>query len=301
MRRRCSNCSEIGHNCRTCPTLNNAAATNSSAHSNGSGTNNAVTFFGPTQTNGPFIKKSASMGNISHYHSNLSSSSSDLRVDGCLSDDPNNLKGKAWSEEEHLKFLVGLRKYGKGDWKRISREYVVSRTPMQVASHAQKFFIRQKNITRQMRRPSVFDMVPNMVYDRPETEPMEALFTGEFKQNDEAQEPPTSITPANLTYVFPTYLQFFSHEATHPQEDNKGENSHYPQVLKPTPVRTERVNLEELLGMPLLPPQLSLNPLGDPSRKSAFHDFHRVCVPVTVSNSDLIEAKNSPIQAVRLI
>ncbi|XP_057527262.1 uncharacterized protein LOC130806267 [Amaranthus tricolor] len=134
------------------------------------------------------------------------------------------------------------------------------------------------------------------VNERPATEPMEATFTGEFKQNDEPREPPTSVTPANRTVFFPTHYQFFSHEATHPQEDNKGENSQYHQVLKPTPVHwTGPVNFEGLLGMSLLPRQLSLNPLSVPSRKSA---FHHVGVPVTVSNSDLIEAKNNPIQAV---
>ena len=91
MRRRCSHCSKHGHNSRTCPTRNNAAATNSSAHSNGSD-NLGIRLFGATEINGPFIKKSANMGDISHHHSNLSSpSSSDLlRVDGCLSDDPNH-------------------------------------------------------------------------------------------------------------------------------------------------------------------------------------------------------------------
>jgi hypothetical protein len=38
---------------------------------------------------------------------------------------------------------MGLEKYGRGDWRNISRKYVTSRTPTQVASHAQKYFIRQ--------------------------------------------------------------------------------------------------------------------------------------------------------------
>ena len=40
-------------------------------------------------------------------------------------------------------FLLGLKKYGKGDWRNISRNFVITRTPTQVASHAQKYFIRQ--------------------------------------------------------------------------------------------------------------------------------------------------------------
>ncbi|KAK4589152.1 hypothetical protein RGQ29_019943 [Quercus rubra] len=38
-------------------------------------------------------------------------------------------------------FLLGLQKLGKGDWRGIACNYVISRTPTQVASHAQKYFI----------------------------------------------------------------------------------------------------------------------------------------------------------------
>jgi len=71
--------------------------------------------------------------------------------------------GVAWTEEEHRLFLIGLQKLGKGDWRGIARNFVVSRTPTQVASHAQKYFIRQSHATRRKRRSSLFDMVPDMV------------------------------------------------------------------------------------------------------------------------------------------
>ena len=71
--------------------------------------------------------------------------------------------GTPWTEEEHRMFLLGLQKLGKGDWRGISRNYVVSRTPTQVASHAQKYFIRKANMTRRKRRSSLFDMVPDEV------------------------------------------------------------------------------------------------------------------------------------------
>ncbi len=56
-------------------------------------------------------------------------------------------KGVPWTEEEHRlfllglakfgkgdwRFLLGLAKFGKGDWRNIARTYVVSRTPTQVS------------------------------------------------------------------------------------------------------------------------------------------------------------------------
>lgn len=68
-----------------------------------------------------------------------------------------------WTEEEHRLFLLGLQKLGKGDWRGIARNYVMSRTPTQVASHAQKYFIRQSNVSRRKRRSSLFDIVADDV------------------------------------------------------------------------------------------------------------------------------------------
>lgn len=71
--------------------------------------------------------------------------------------------GVPWTEEEHRMFLLGLQKLGKGDWRGIARNYVVSRTPTQVASHAQKYFIRQTNVSRRKRRSSLFDIIADDV------------------------------------------------------------------------------------------------------------------------------------------
>ncbi|KAI3907453.1 hypothetical protein MKX01_036370 [Papaver californicum] len=172
MTRRCSHCSNNGHNSRTCPTRG------------------GVKLFGVRLTDGSCMKKSASMGNLSsHYGStsspnnNHNSSSPDHNIlrdnhpipEGYVSDDPAHTscssncrgaaerkKGTPWTEEEHRLFLLGLQKLGKGDWRGIARNYVVSRTPTQVASHAQKYFIRQSNATRRKRRSSLFDMVPDL-------------------------------------------------------------------------------------------------------------------------------------------
>lgn len=166
MTRRCSHCNHNGHNSRTCP-------------------NRGVKLFGVRLTEGS-IRKSASMGNLSHYsgsglggHGGTGSNNPDSPGDGMdhgvgdgyasedfvpgSSSSRERKKGNPWTEEEHRMFLLGLQKLGKGDWRGISRNYVTSRTPTQVASHAQKYFIRQSNVSRRKRRSSLFDMVPDEV------------------------------------------------------------------------------------------------------------------------------------------
>ncbi|XP_068461739.1 transcription factor SRM1-like [Phaseolus vulgaris] len=64
---------------------------------------------------------------------------------------------KTWSIEEHKLFLLGLRMYG-GSWKKISENVVRTKTPSQLASHAQKYFIRQKMEPSQRKRKSIHDI-----------------------------------------------------------------------------------------------------------------------------------------------
>lgn len=52
-------------------------------------------------------------------------------------------KRKSWSWNEHIRFLLGLRKFGRGNWKMVSR-LIGHKSPKQVQSHAQKFFLRQQ-------------------------------------------------------------------------------------------------------------------------------------------------------------
>ncbi|GER54413.1 duplicated homeodomain-like superfamily protein [Striga asiatica] len=61
-------------------------------------------------------------------------------------------------DKDESQFLLGLKKYGKGDWRNISRNFVTTRTPTQVASHAQKYFIRQLSGGKDKRRSSIHDI-----------------------------------------------------------------------------------------------------------------------------------------------
>ncbi|CAI9772941.1 unnamed protein product [Fraxinus pennsylvanica] len=81
------------------------------------------------------------------------------------SSDQERKKGVPWTEEEHRRFLLGLERHGKGDWRNISRNFVISKTPTQVASHAQKYFLRQLTEGKEKRRPSIHDMtIPHLTH-----------------------------------------------------------------------------------------------------------------------------------------
>ncbi|PHU06586.1 Transcription factor MYB1R1 [Capsicum chinense] len=67
-------------------------------------------------------------------------------------------RGASWTELEHRSFLRGLDKYGRGDWKSISRYCVITRTPTQVASHSQKYFKHLKAVPKKNRRASILDI-----------------------------------------------------------------------------------------------------------------------------------------------
>lgn len=67
-------------------------------------------------------------------------------------------KGVPWTEEEHRQFLLGLSKHGKGDWKSISRNFVISKNPTQVASHAQKYYNRLNSNGNDKKRASIHDI-----------------------------------------------------------------------------------------------------------------------------------------------
>lgn len=57
-----------------------------------------------------------------------------------------------WISHSHYRnFLLGLRAYGRGNWKSISKDFVTTKTAVQVSSHAQKYFRRQESTTKKQR------------------------------------------------------------------------------------------------------------------------------------------------------
>ncbi|RAL44513.1 hypothetical protein DM860_011790 [Cuscuta australis] len=310
MTRRCSHCSNNGHNSRTCPTR-------------------GVKLFGVRLTDGS-IRKSASMGNLTHYAAAaagstpqngaaLDSPDHTAAVDGYASEDfvpgssssRERKKGVPWTEEEHRMFLLGLQKLGKGDWRGIARNFVISRTPTQVASHAQKYFIRQSNLSRRKRRSSLFDIVA----DEPADAPVEShdIMPTNHPQNETQSENPLSdppnmdeeceskasansnndgeillpipessqypyplVYPAYVTPIYPLPIPYW--QGYNSPEPTKGERH---EVLKPTAVHSKSpINVDELVGMSKLTlgesladvkPPLSLELVEGSTRQSAFH------------------------------
>ncbi|KAL6614967.1 hypothetical protein ACP70R_037237 [Stipagrostis hirtigluma subsp. patula] len=190
MARKCSHCGNYGHNSRTCSLGHREIMLCEGGNGVGGGSSGlrlfGVQVHAGAGSSAASMKKSYSMdclqlaaagapGCSLVSPSSSSSSSLLLSIDegleraasnGYLSDGPHGRvvqerkKGVPWSEEEHRQFLAGLEKLGKGDWRGISRSFVTTRTPTQVASHAQKFFLRQSSMGKKKRRSSLFDMVP---------------------------------------------------------------------------------------------------------------------------------------------
>ncbi|XP_065850944.1 transcription factor MYBS3-like [Euphorbia lathyris] len=160
MGRKCSQCGNVGHNLRTC-TFN----TSQSFRLFGVQLNLTCSSSSFLPINDSQLPSMASSSSSSSSSSSYNSSSASVAVveendasDELIGPTQQRKKGVAWTEEEHRMFLLGLEKLGKGDWRGISRDFVTTRTPSQVASHSQKFFLRQISPNKRNRRPSLLDM-----------------------------------------------------------------------------------------------------------------------------------------------
>ncbi|GAA0183299.1 DNA-binding transcription factor [Lithospermum erythrorhizon] len=135
------------------------------------GGNKGFMLFGVRLMEEGSFRKSVSMNNLAQFGQLQENNNHDIIEAGYESDDIVHPSGKSrerkrgvpWTEEEHKLFLLGLQKVGKGDWRGISRNFVKTRTPTQVASHAQKYFLRRNNHNRRRRRSSLFDITTETV------------------------------------------------------------------------------------------------------------------------------------------
>jgi SHAQKYF class myb-like DNA-binding protein len=167
-------------------------------------------------------------------------------------------KGVPWTEVEHRMFLLGLQKLGKGDWRGIARNYVITRTPTQVASHAQKYFIRQCNMSRRKRRSSLFDIVADESAEITQVPTSQDFFPVNPPQTDVEPNPP--YQPETLEEET---------ESMDSTNSNSNSNDHEPNTPKPNNTPTPQCIYPVMIPTyisPFMPYHLPFWPRPDPDQ-----------------------------------
>ncbi|KAL8160844.1 hypothetical protein V2J09_012333 [Rumex salicifolius] len=175
MGRKCSCCRKIGHNSRTCnndcqsttPSLvgggslrlfgvlfdNITLSSSSSSHSPSPSLPSPSSSLSPTCS---FASSVVHVDDIMDYNA---LSIGECFSNGLLLQSQERKKGAPWTEDEHKAFLIGLEKMGRGDWRGISKNFVTTRTATQIASHAQKYFLKQASPNKKKRCSNHFHKV----------------------------------------------------------------------------------------------------------------------------------------------
>ncbi|KAL3841007.1 hypothetical protein ACJIZ3_025598 [Penstemon smallii] len=205
--------------------------------------------FGVKVMEGSF-RKSFSMNNLAQYEQpQAADSNNDIVASGYVSDDVVHPSGRSrerkrgvpWSEDEHKLFLLGLQKVGKGDWRGISRNFVKTRTPTQVASHAQKYFLRRNNHNRRRRRSSLFDIttdavlcpsIEDQIYQ--ENTPQPPIIQKQNINKNPDQKFPISAFPVTITSLVVPITNENSIENLKLGQVNQLNNS--PKPIRPIPI-----------------------------------------------------------------